>query len=69
MLRVLLTGRITIADGTRTIDETSIPGTLGRVALAILVLERQRVAHDVPLSYTHLLAHEYSLDLVCRRLL
>lgn len=47
MLRILLTGRMALTDGHRTIDETSMPGTLGRATFAILALERQRVAHDV----------------------
>ena len=47
MLRVFLTGRITITDDPRSVDETSLPGTLGRVLFAALVLERQRLASDV----------------------
>jgi SARP family transcriptional regulator, regulator of embCAB operon len=47
LLRVLLTGRLTVTDGERTVDETSMPGTLGRATFAVLALERQRVAHDV----------------------
>jgi DNA-binding SARP family transcriptional activator len=45
---VFLTGRITItAEEDRSLDESSMPGTLGRVAFAALALERQRVALDL----------------------
>jgi SARP family transcriptional regulator, regulator of embCAB operon len=47
LLRILLTGRIALTAGERAVDETSMPGTLGRTTFAILALERQRVAHDV----------------------
>lgn len=48
MLRVFLTGRITLAtDDDRSVAETAMPGTLGRVAFAVLALEHQRVARDV----------------------
>ncbi len=47
MLRVFLTGRITVAAGDCTVDETSMPGMLGRATFAVLVLERHRLAVDV----------------------
>ena len=47
MLRLTLTGRIAVTDGERVVDETTMPGTLGRAAFAVLALERQRIARDV----------------------
>lgn len=46
LLRVYLTGRIALTDGTRTVDETSMPGTLGRAAFALLATERNRISRD-----------------------
>ena len=43
---MFLTGRITIIAGDRTVDETSMPGTLARAAFAILALERRRLSRD-----------------------
>lgn len=46
LLRVFLCGRIQLVHGDRIVDETALPGTLGRAALAALAIGRGRLSHD-----------------------
>lgn len=47
LLRIHLTGSLTVADGEHVVAEAHLPGVLGRVTLAVLAIERHPVPRHV----------------------